>query len=76
MTANKTPPSNQPENVGKLTNLKAGIKKKLKHTNKTATTKGIFGRLLQEAKGTGTDVSIQAYSQFPYISRRDAYEEA
>jgi hypothetical protein len=35
-------PPNKPENTRKLTNLKASIKKELKNTNKTATTKGIF----------------------------------
>ncbi len=39
---------NKPEHNRNLTNLKAGIQKELKHTNTTATTKGVFGRLLQE----------------------------
>ena len=49
-------------------------KKELKHTNITATTKGVFGKLIQEARDIGTDFSIQAYSQSSYISRRDARE--
>jgi hypothetical protein len=69
-----TPP-NKPEIIRKLTNLKACIKQKLKHTDKTVT-KGIFGRLFQEARDTRTDFSIQAYSQSPYRSRCDAYEVA
>ena len=69
-------PPNKPENIRKLTNLKAGIRKELKHTNKTVTTKGVFGRLLQEARDPGTNFSIQAYSQSQYRSRRDAYEVA
>jgi hypothetical protein len=69
-------PPRKPENIGKLTNLKAGIRKELKHTGITVTTKGIFGRLLQEARNTGTYFSIQADSQSPYRSRRDAYEGA
>jgi hypothetical protein len=69
-------PSNKPEHIRKLTNLKASIRKELKHTNKTATTNGVFGRLLQEARDTGTDFSIQTYSQSPYRSRRDAYKVA
>jgi len=67
---------NKPENIRKLTNLKADIKKELKYTNKSATTKGIFGKLLQEARDIGIYFSIQAYSQSPYRSRRDAYEVA
>ena len=69
-------PPNKPENIRKLTNLKASIKKELNHTNKTANTKGVFGRLLQAARDTGTSFGIQAYSQFPYKSRRDACEVA
>ena len=38
--------------------------------------KGVFGKLLQAARDTGKDFIIQAYSQSPYISRRDAYEVA
>jgi len=33
-----------------LTNLKAGIKKELKNTNKNVTTIEVFGRLLKEAR--------------------------
>jgi len=69
-------PTNIPVHITKLTNLKAGIKKELKHTNKIAATKGVFGKLLQTARDTGTDFTIQAYSQSPYRSRRDAYEVA
>ena len=39
-------PTNTPEHIRKLTNLKAGIKKELKHTIKVTTTKGVFGKLL------------------------------
>ena len=67
-------PPNKPENIRKLTNLKASIKKELKHTDKTETTKVVFGKLLQAARDTGTYFSIQAYSQSPYRFRRDAYE--
>jgi hypothetical protein len=70
-----TPP-NKPKNIRKLTNLKAGIIKKLKHTNKMVTITRVFGRLLKEARGTGTNFSIQAFSQSPYKSKRDAYEVA
>ena len=45
-------PPNQPENIRKLANLKTCIKKELKHTNKTATTKDVYGELLQEARDT------------------------
>ena len=45
-------PPDKPENIRKLTNLKACIKKELKHTNKTATTKGVFWKLLEEARET------------------------
>jgi ribonuclease HI len=45
-------PTNKPEHIRKLTNLKACIKKELKHTNKTATTKGVYGKLLQAARDT------------------------
>jgi hypothetical protein len=45
-------PPNKPEHIRKLTNLKAGIRKELKHTNKTEATKGVFGRLIQEARDT------------------------
>jgi hypothetical protein len=69
-------PRNKPENIRKLTNLKASINKELKHTNKTATTKGFFENLLQAARDIGTDFIIQVYSQSPYRSRRDAYEVA
>ncbi len=41
-----------------------------------ATTKGVFGKLLQATRNTRTNFSIQACSQSPYISRRDAYEVA
>jgi hypothetical protein len=47
-------PPNKPKNVRKLTNLKASIRKELKHTNKTATKKGVFGKLIQAARDTGT----------------------
>jgi hypothetical protein len=67
-------PPNKPEHIRKRTNLKAYIRKELKHTNITTTTKGVFGRLLQEARDTGTYFSIQAYSQSLYRSIRDAYE--
>ena len=63
---------NKPEHIRKLTNLKAGIKKELKITNKTAATKGVYGRLLQAARDTGIYFNIQAYSLSPYRSRRDA----
>jgi hypothetical protein len=69
-------PLNKPEHTRKLTNIKASIRKELNHTNKTATSKGVFGRLLQEARDTGTDFIIHSYSQFPYRYRRDAYEVA
>jgi hypothetical protein len=67
-------PPNKPEHIREHRNLKACIRKELKHPNKTATTKGGFGRLLQEARDTGIYFSIQAYSQPPYRSKRDAYE--
>jgi hypothetical protein len=51
-------PSTKPETIRKLTNLKAGIRKELKHTNKRVITKGVFGRLLKEARDTGTGFSI------------------
>jgi hypothetical protein len=69
-------PTNKPKHIRKLTNLKVGTKKELKHTIKTATTKGVFGKLLEAARDRGTYFSIQAYSQSPYRSRRDAYEVA
>jgi ribonuclease HI len=69
-------PPNKPENIRKLTNLKASIKKELKYTNKTATMKDVFGKLLQTARDTRIYFSIQAYSQSPYRSRRDSYEVA
>ena len=69
-------PLNKPENIRKRTNLKAGIKKELKYNSKIVMTKGVFGRLLKEARDAGTEFSIQAFSQFPYRSRRDAYEVA
>ena len=53
--------TNKPEHIRKLTNLKSGINKELKHTTKTATTKGVYGKLLQAARDTGKDFSIQAY---------------
>jgi ribonuclease HI len=68
--------TNKPEHIRKLTNLKSGIKKELKHTNKTTATKGVYWKLLQAARNTRTDFSIQAYSQSPYRSRRDACELA
>jgi hypothetical protein len=43
---------NKPENIRKLTSLKASIKKELKHTNQTANMKGVFGKLLQAARDT------------------------
>jgi len=67
-------PPNKPENIRKLTNLNASIKKELKHTNKTTTTKSVFGKLLQAARDTRTNFIIQAYSQSLFRSRRDAYE--
>jgi hypothetical protein len=69
-------PPNKQDNIRILTNLKSSMKKELKHSNKTATTKDVFGKLLQAARDTGTDFIIQAYSQSPYRSRRDAYEVA
>jgi hypothetical protein len=66
-------PFNKPEHIRTLTNLKYNIRKELKHTNNTATTRGVFGRLLQEARDTGTYFSIHTLSQSPYRSRRDAY---
>jgi hypothetical protein len=45
-------PSNKPEYIRNLDNLKASIRKELKQTNITATTKVVFGRLLQEARDT------------------------
>jgi hypothetical protein len=57
-------PRNKPENIRTLTNFKADIRKELKHTNKTIPAKGVFGRLLKEARDTGTNFSIQAFLQF------------
>ena len=54
----KLNPTNKPEKIRKLTNLKAGIKKELKRTNKTAATKGVYGKLLQAARDTETNFSI------------------
>jgi hypothetical protein len=68
-----TPP-NKPENIRKLTNLKANIRRELKNTNNTVTTKRVFGRLIKEAMNTETYFSIQAIAQSPYTSRSDAYE--
>ncbi len=59
-------PPNKPENIRKLTNLKAGIKRQLKHTNKTANTKGVFGRLLQAARGTGIDFRVSKHTPNPH----------
>jgi ribonuclease HI len=70
---NTTP--NNPDNIKKFTNLKAGIKTAIKETTYTKT-RGIFGDLLRKARETGTDFSIQAYSKSPYRSRRDSYEVA
>jgi hypothetical protein len=67
-------PTNKPKHIRKTHQPKNRHKKKLKHTNKTATTKGVFWKLLQAARDTGIYFSIQAYSQSPYRSRRDAYE--
>jgi hypothetical protein len=53
-------PTNKSEHIRRLTNLKASIKKELKHTDKTATTMGVYGKLLQEARDTRTDFTIQA----------------
>jgi hypothetical protein len=64
------------DNTHKITNLKTGIKKEIKATTKNILTKGVFGRLLHTARGTGTDFNIQAYSQAPYRSRRDSYNVA
>ena len=55
-------PPSKLENIRKLTNLKVCIKKELKHTNKTATIKGVFRQLLQAARDTRTGFNIQAYS--------------
>ena len=60
---------NKIEDTRKLTNLKTSKNKELKHTSKTATTKGVFGKLLQAARDTGTDFSIEAYSQSPCRSK-------
>ena len=49
---------NKTEYTRKLTNLKTSIKKELKYTNKTATMKGVFGKLLQAARDTRTDFGI------------------
>jgi ribonuclease HI len=68
-----TPP-NKPENIQKIANLKAGIRKELKYTNKTVPAKGVFGRLLKKARDTRIYFSIQAFSQSSYRSRCDAYE--
>ncbi len=38
--------------------------------------KGIFGKLLQAARDTGTDFIIHAYSKAPYKCMRDSYEVA
>ena len=58
-------PTDKPEHIRKLTNIKAGIKKELIHTTTTVATKGVYGKLLQAARDTGTDFSIHAYSQSP-----------
>ncbi len=55
----KTAPNNS-KTIHKITNLKTDIKKVIK-ANKDNKTKGVFGRLLQESRGTGTDFRIQAY---------------
>ena len=67
-------PTNKPDHIRKLTNLKTDIKKELGQTKNTSAPKGVYGKLLQTARNTGTDFSIHAYSQSPYRSRRDAYE--
>jgi len=61
--------------IPKITNLNTDIKKAIK-TNKDNKTKGVFGRLLQEARDTDIDFSIQACSRAPYRYRRDSYEVA
>jgi hypothetical protein len=61
--------------MNKITNLKTDIKKEMKAT-KDSRAKVIFGRLLQDARDTGTDFNIQAYSRAPYRYRRVSYEVA
>jgi hypothetical protein len=56
----RKPAPNKTDTIHKITNLKTDIKRAIK-VNKDNITKGIFGRLLQEARDTGADFSIQAY---------------
>jgi hypothetical protein len=59
-----TPP-NKLENIRKLGNLKAGIRKKLKHTNKTVAAKKVFGRLLKD-QGTREQTLGYMHSHNPH----------
>jgi hypothetical protein len=70
---NATP--NKSDIIHKITNPKIDIKKAIKAT-KDNKTKAIFGILLQEARDTGIDFNIQAYSRAPYKYKRDSYEVA
>jgi ribonuclease HI len=70
----RTTPNN-PDTIIKLSNIKTDIKKEIKVTNYT-TSRGIFGELLRKARESGTDFSIQARSQSPYICKRNLYEVA
>ena len=67
--------SNKTDTIHKITNLKTVIKRAIK-ANKDNRTKGIFGRLLQEARNTDIDFSIQVYSRAPYKCKRGSYEVA
>jgi hypothetical protein len=65
-----------PDMTQKITILKNDLKKEIKATTKNITTRGVFGRLLQIARDTGTDLNIQAYPHAPYRSRGESYEVA
>jgi hypothetical protein len=59
-------PPNKPEHIRQLTNLKASIRKGLKHTNKTATTKGVFGRPYKKQE-TQEQTSVYKRTHNPHI---------
>ena len=59
-------PPNKPEHIRKLTNLKAGLKKELKHSIKTATTESVLGSSYKR-QGTQEQTSVYKHTHNPYI---------
>ncbi len=64
--------------IHSLSDLHSGLYKLIRtHTPNTKTRSGtIYGKILQDARSTGSDNTIHAYSTAPYRARRDSLEVA